>query len=165
MSRKTFEERLWERIDKTAPNGCWLWQGALNAAGYGAVGKDNKVLRVHRVTYELLVGPIPEGMQLDHLCRVRACCNPQHLEPVTNKENWLRGQHHTAVMLRENKCKRGHEMTEENTYWRKNGGRLCRACVLSQPALKARKLTRAQRDRANELQRERRRRQREESAA
>lgn len=89
----SFEERLWQRVDKTAPNGCWLWLGALNGSGYGAVGRDNKVLRVHRVTYELL------------------CCNPEHLEPVTNEENWRRGQHHTAVMLRENKCKRDHEMT------------------------------------------------------
>lgn len=162
----SFEERLWQRVDKTAPNGCWLWLGALNGAGYGAVGRDNKVLRVHRVTYELLVGPIPEGLQLDHLCRNRACCNPEHLEPVTNEENWRRGQHHTAVMLRENKCKRDHEMTKENTYWRKNGGRLCRQCVLDGMAKKGtRKLTREQRDRANELQNARRRQQREEGAA
>lgn len=163
---RPFEERLWERIDKNAPNGCWLWTRALNASGYGVVGRENKILRVHRVTYELLVGPIPEGMQLDHLCRVRACCNPDHLEPVTNRENWLRGQHHTAVMIRENKCKRGHEMTEENTYWRKNGGRLCRACVLDSAAKRGpQKMTREQRDRANELQNARRRKQREEGAA
>lgn len=125
-----FELRLWARIDKTPESGCWLWTGALNGAGYGAVGRDNKVLRVHRVTYELLIGPIPDGLQLDHLCRNRACCNPSHLEPVTNRTNWLRGQHHTAVLLRDGVCRRGHEMTPENTYTRKSGGQLCRACVL-----------------------------------
>lgn len=153
---RPFEERLWERVDKVSGEaGCWLWTGALNADGYGAVGRDNKVLRVHRVTYELLVGPIPDGMQLDHLCRNRACCNPKHLEPVTNKENWLRGQHHTAVMLRENKCGRGHEMTEENTYHRRTG-RMCRACVLLKSAENRKPLTPEQRARKTEMQRLRR---------
>jgi len=164
---RPFEERLWGRIDKTGEGGCWLWTRACNAAGYGAVGRDKKVLLVHRVVYELLVGPIPEGLHLDHLCRVRSCCNPQHLEPVTNRENWLRGQHHVAVMLRENKCQRGHEMTPENTYIKKSGGRLCRECVLisNREWRRNHELRPEQRRRKSELQRERRRARREASAA
>jgi hypothetical protein len=161
---KPFEERLWGRVDKTADGGCWVWTGALNAAGYGAIGKDNKVLRVHRVTYELLVGPIPEGLQLDHLCRNRACCNPEHLEPVTNRTNWLRGQNPTAVFLRDGICKRGHEVTPENTYKRKNGGLLCRLCVLENNANWRQGRpgpTPEEQQRRNELQRIRRRQQRE----
>lgn len=156
---RSFEERLWARIDKAAPDGCWVWTGALNASGYGAVGRDSKVLRVHRVTYELLVGPIPDGLQLDHLCRNRACCNPEHLEPVTNRENWLRGQHHTAVMLRDGVCKRGHQMTAENTRVRSDGSRCCRECNRLMAAERRRRkgMTPEQKARKLELQRIRRR--------
>lgn len=155
---RPFEERLWERVDKVSSEaGCWLWTGALVAGGYGTVSRNMKMLRVHRVTYELLVGPIPAGLQLDHLCRNRACCNPGHLEPVTAKENFRRGESPAARMIRENVCRRGHEMTEENTYRPPSGERICRACA------RANKV--AGRDRANELRREKRRRQREESAA
>ena len=72
------------------PGGCWEWQGALND-GYGIVGRDGTTRRVHRVVYEALVGPIPNGMDLDHLCRNRRCCNVLHLEPVTRRENLARG--------------------------------------------------------------------------
>jgi len=71
--------------------GCWVWQNATNGKGYGQVGFMGRVRSVHRVAYELLVGPIPDGLCIDHLCRVRACCNPYHLEPVTTLVNNRRG--------------------------------------------------------------------------
>lgn len=71
------------------PNGCWEWQGA-RQRGYGRIRSGANVLRVHRVTYEAMVGPIPDGLDLDHLCRNRSCCNPAHLEPVTRRENLFR---------------------------------------------------------------------------
>lgn len=107
---------------------CWLWTGALNGHGYGVI-KTNKERRVHRFVYETLVGPVPEGLELDHLCRVRRCCNPTHLEPVTHAENVLRGVSPMAQQARQTHCIRGHEFTPENTYLRPDRfGRQCRTC-------------------------------------
>lgn len=114
-------------------SGCWLWRAKLNASGYGTFGitEGNTVL-AHRFAYELLIGPIPQGLQLDHLCRVRACCNPAHLEPVTNFENLHRGFSIAAMNARKTHCKRGHEFSPENTHLSagKHGRpvRHCRAC-------------------------------------
>ena len=73
------------------PSGCWLWKGLVDRDGYGVFGLNRRSFRAHRVAYELLVGPIPDGLMIDHLCRVTSCINPDHLEPVTNKENQARG--------------------------------------------------------------------------
>lgn len=86
----TLEERLEGRIDKR-DDGCWIWTGCIKDNGYGAVAHGGSKFHVHRVMYELHVGPIPAGFDLDHLCRVRSCCNPAHLEPVTRSENIRRG--------------------------------------------------------------------------
>lgn len=86
------EARFWPKVNKT--DSCWLWTGAKTGAGYGMireVGHGGKMLMAHRVAYELLVGPIPEGLFLDHLCRTPLCVNPAHLEPVTCRENMRRG--------------------------------------------------------------------------
>ena len=80
-----------KRVAASPDTDCWLWQGELNRNGYGRVWVQGKRLMAHRVIYEAIIGPIPEGMVLDHLCRNRACCNPQHLEPVTVRENTHRG--------------------------------------------------------------------------
>lgn len=71
---------------------CWDWTGAVTSRGYGSVGHDGRIQSTHRVAYELLIGPIPPGLQIDHLCRNKLCCNPWHLEPVTAQEN-RRRQH------------------------------------------------------------------------
>lgn len=83
-------DRVMRRVEMVTESGCWIFMGYLNHHGYGKVGAPGKygpVLRTHRVTYEHYRGPVPEGMQLDHLCRVRSCCNPWHLQPVTLREN------------------------------------------------------------------------------
>lgn len=82
----TVEERLLSKII-VDDEGCWLWQGVQNGKGYGYIRHNNLKRGVHRVSYEIYIGPIPEGMHIDHLCRVRHCCNPEHLEAVTVAEN------------------------------------------------------------------------------
>lgn len=115
---------FWARVEKTPA--CWLWKGSLNQ-GYGQFAFRKKIVRAHRFAYELLVGPIPDRLTLDHLCRVRACVNPDHLEPVTDRENILRGTGLSARNAARTHCKRGHLFDEANTY---NNGRRrrCRAC-------------------------------------
>lgn len=83
-------DRFLARVSEYTPDECWLWTGQLNAYGYGLISANKKRLMAHRVGYELLVGPIPEGLEIDHLCRVRACVNPAHLEPVEHSENMFR---------------------------------------------------------------------------
>jgi hypothetical protein len=88
--RRPIEDRLWERVAVDDDSGCWLWMGRVDDWGYGRIsagGGKGRELRVHRVAYELLVGPIPDGLVIDHLCLVKRCVYPDHLEPVTSEEN------------------------------------------------------------------------------
>ena len=113
--------------DKIEVGDCWHWTGAASHDGYGRVYTERGVKYAHRVVWELLVGPIPEGLVIDHLCRNRSCVNPDHLEPVTRKENQRRGQANQNIA--KTHCKRGHEFTEENTYIQPSTGkRGCRRC-------------------------------------
>lgn len=156
---RPLEERFWEKVEKTA--GCWLWRGAVTARGYGAIaGKYDPARRratqlaAHRLSYELLIGPIPEGAHLDHLCRNPGCVNPTHLEPVTPRENILRSPvAPPALNALKHTCPRGHEYTPENTRIYK-GRRHCRACDRERPRPWAN--TPEARERANRLRRERR---------
>jgi hypothetical protein len=111
--------RFWAKVDRT--DGCWYWRGHIIPLGYGQFGIGNrKLVRAHRYAYEQLIGPIPDGLELDHLCGVRHCVNPSHLEPVTHAENMRRS--------RKTHCKRGHELAGDNLYFTKRGDRGCRAC-------------------------------------
>ena len=103
-------------------DGCWAWTGPTDRGGYGMTTLNMRKKMVHRAVYELLVGPIPEGLHLDHLCRRRECLNPSHLEPVTQAENNRRAG------AAKTHCIHGHEYTPENTYRRPRGVRECRAC-------------------------------------
>lgn len=110
--------------------GCWIWQGYLIPNGYARISVGGLRMYAHRASYEAFVGPIPNGLEIDHLCRVRHCANPEHLEPVTREMNVRRGisaevnrQRHAA----RTHCKRGHPFDEDNTK-RKPRGRSCRAC-------------------------------------
>lgn len=120
-------ERFWPKVEKTAT--CWLWRGALSTWGYGRIkGNDRRILQAHRVAYELAVGPIQDGLDLDHLCRVRACVNPAHLEPVTRRVNLLRGETIVAREATATRCTNGHTFDAANTYLTRRGQRHCRAC-------------------------------------
>lgn len=129
--RTTVADRFWAKVDRQ-PNGCWHWMGERGRNGYG-VARTAGAYFAHRLAYELLVGPIPEGLVIDHLCRVRHCVNPAHLEPVTSGENTLRGETVAAANARKTHCDRGHEFTPENTYWKRDRAgqprwRECKAC-------------------------------------
>ena len=104
-------------------DGCWRWVGKVDPNGYGRAGKG----WAHRVVYEAVVGPIPDGLQIDHLCCRPLCVNPGHLEPVTPLENFMRGNHPSAISNRSGLCKRGHLLSEHGAY-RKGRGRYCKEC-------------------------------------
>ena len=112
-------------------NDCWLFAGYVDPQGYGrhfyTFNGKTTYIYAHRLMYEQLVGEIPKGLVIDHLCRVRHCVNPAHLEPVTASINTLRGE---GVMANKRKthCYKGHEFTEWNTQYRKSGWRVCRTC-------------------------------------
>jgi len=133
---QSLDQRLWSRVNKRGPapsyrpalGPCWLWTGWVNNNGYGGIGSGGQEALVHRVAYELLVGPIPEGLEIDHLCRVAICVKavadehgPAHLEPVTHAENMRRrrGTH----------CREGHLLDEANIVHTTDGQRKCRICV------------------------------------
>lgn len=112
------------RVQKDV-SGCWLWTGFVDRKGYGVIGVGGRKLsKAHRFSYERFVGPVPDGMQLDHLCRVRNCVNPSHLEPVTNRENVIRGN---AARPAKTHCKNGHPY-KENLYLNPRGHRECMKC-------------------------------------
>lgn len=117
---------MWERVLTNIHvdfNGCWIWQLAIDQGGYGVVSVGAKGQQLaHRASYESLIGPIPEGLHLDHLCRVRRCVNPRHLDPVTPKVNVERSWPATKLH-----CRHGHELFGPNLQF-SSGSRQCRTC-------------------------------------
>ncbi|GAA1888085.1 hypothetical protein GCM10009837_07400 [Streptomyces durmitorensis] len=121
-------ERLREKIVVSSA-GCWLFTGRLSRDGYGRIYDEGKQREAYRVAYEQLIGLVPAGLELDHLCRVRRCVNPAHLEPVTPAVNKARANRVTAsINERRAECKRGHALTPENTAYQNGGRRYCRPC-------------------------------------
>lgn len=137
--RKTFADHL-ARLDMTDPEACWLWPLSQNGDGYGQLTENYVQHRAHKYFYEHLVGPLPEGVILDHLCHDpslcaggkkcphRRCCNPSHLKQSTHRENLLRGNTLAAENSVKDSCVNGHAFTPENTFQRR-GSRECRECM------------------------------------
>lgn len=122
-------EKLKRLLARVVPvsSGCWIWQGPICRLGYGKVWFDGKNTSAHRVMYVLAKGPIPAGFDIDHLCKVRSCCNPAHLEAVTHQENIRRGD--TGIVNRsKTHCPQGHPYSGENLHIRPGGGRRCKEC-------------------------------------
>ncbi len=127
----SLEERIRERMeirDTGYATACWLSTRPVGTNGYTHISVGRKRRLLHRVAYELWVGPIPDGLTIDHLCRVKVCCNPEHLEPVTQRVNQLRSDSPAARRAKQTHCLRGHEFTPENTEIKRNGCRGCKAC-------------------------------------
>jgi hypothetical protein len=146
QTRARAEELFWAKVIKT--DTCWIWTAAKARGNYGSVHAMDRTYRAHRFAYELHYGPIPDGLEIDHLCHNRdqscpggpaclhrRCVNPAHLEAVTGRENVRRSATLAGINAAKTHCDRGHEFTPENTYLikpsrsRRNGGRRCRTCL------------------------------------
>lgn len=135
-------ERLLAKIEiregvEWAGSACWIFTGSRTHPehGYGQIGVNGVKKLAHRVTYEEMIGPIPEGLTLDHLCRRRLCCNPWHVEPVTHRENVLRGVSYCATAAAKTHCPAGHELAGDNlnkSLLRRRGARSCMICKREQ---------------------------------
>lgn len=132
-------ELFWLKVNKNGPvpdhrpdlGPCWLWTAAKTSSGYGGVKFQGKMWQSHRFIYHFTVRPVPRQLDVDHLCRNPGCVNPQHLEPVTSRENTMRGVNHVAINAVKSLCSRGHLLSKENTFQshRKRGERECRSCA------------------------------------
>ena len=131
-TRRSLMERFLSWVLPEPNSGCWLWNGSGRGPYYGKFAIKKNSFMAHRVSYELFKGKIPDGLEIDHVCRNRICVNPDHLEPVTRKENHARsiaaGAHSSLVGKNKTHCPHGHEYTRENTYIDQSGWRECRAC-------------------------------------
>ncbi len=125
-------ENFWKHV-KFLKNGCWEWTGGFMGEKklYGSLCFNNKTNHSHRFAYEYLIGEIPKGKELDHLCRNTKCANPEHLEPVSHKENCMRGLTGVSTGKKQKSkthCPHGHPYDKENTYIDSDGSRRCNAC-------------------------------------
>jgi hypothetical protein len=134
-------DQLFAKAIPVPHSGCWVWLGHVGNDGYARVSlKRSHYSSAHRLAYMLAKGPIPEGLNLDHLCRVRCCINPDHLEPVTDRVNILRGQGHAAVNAKKTHCPLGHSYDPGNTFLNHGGRqRECLICRREQSAAASRK--------------------------
>lgn len=129
----SLEDRFWSKVSVGPTGECWLWTAALDRDGYGRFSIQRKERRAHRIAYELAVGTIPDGLVVDHLCRVVACCNPAHLEVVTSPENTRRGftfrrENGLLLAAQRPECANGHKYEEGSYLMRRGKYRVCKAC-------------------------------------
>ena len=128
MSRyQSIEARFWSGVNKQPDDGCWLFSSCNDRYGYGRLQNCGRMIKAHRFSYELLVGPIPTGLTIDHLCRNPGCVRPDHLEAVSHRENVLRGVGIAAKNAVKTHCPSGHHYSASNTYISK-GKRSCKRC-------------------------------------
>lgn len=139
MNIADLEPKVRERIEIDPATGCHVWTGMMNEQGYGIIKSHGRRCRTHRISYVAAKGEIPQGLILDHLCRNRACCNPDHLEAVTRRENTLRGEGPTAQAAKATHCPAGHPYEGSNLAPHPKGYRQCRICRQAQRKFHVRK--------------------------
>ncbi len=122
--------RIQKHIVVDEQTGCWIWQGDKVKGGYGRTCVDGRKWLSHRASYAAHKGPIPDGLTIDHLCKREPCCNPDHLEPVTMKENTMRGNSFSRINAEKTHCALGHPFEGDNLYRYKDGRRECRTCMI-----------------------------------
>lgn len=121
MRRANGPEDFWARVEKC---GCWVWRGGRNSKGYGFVSMNGRAVLAHVWSYEQVYGAVPEGLELDHICRTRACVNPEHLEAVTHRVNLMRGRSFSAKNAKKTCCPKGHIFDHIDS----RGWRVCVIC-------------------------------------
>lgn len=133
LVRGALPTRFWAKVNKHGPvpecrqdlGECWVWTAYVDPDGYGRIAVGERMALAHRVSWELANGSVPDGHELDHLCRRRSCIRPSHLEPVLQRENWIRGEATSAINAKKTHCLNGHALPP----YQPGKGRRCRECV------------------------------------